>query len=129
MVHHLFASFLWILSSFGTWANPDGTIYPESKIMVTRNILVGKLDCAGRLLDYEHFQSWCFKGTRLVYNQVTDISKSTVATSYYYDNKPDEVDAMITWLVAFVEGNPKTVSYQVSYMVAGVEKPYIAGAF
>ena len=129
MIHHHLIAFMWILSSFGKWANPDGTIYPESKLMVPRNLVVGKLDCAGRLLDLERFQSWCFKGTRLVYNQITDISNSGVATSYYYDNKPNEVDAMITWMVAFIEGNPKTVSYQVTYIVGEVEKPYLSGIF
>ena len=123
------ASFLWVLSSFGVWANPAGTIYPESQIMVARNLIVGKLTCAGRLTDYEHFQSWCFNGLRLVTNQLIDISKSTVATVTYYDNHLNEVDAELTWMIAFVEGNPKTVAYQVAYSVGGVTKPYIAGAF
>ncbi len=105
----------WSFSSFGFWANPEATVYPPSQIGVARNIQVGKMACAARLLDLEHVHAWCYKGTRLVNQQVQDISNEGVATIYYYDNKPGETDALITWLVAYVEGNPKTVAYQVTW--------------
>ncbi len=120
----------WTMSSWGTWANPNGTVYPDSQINVARNIQVGKLSCAARLLDLEHVYAWCYKGTRVVNQQVIDISNQGVATIEYYDNKPGEPDCAITWLVAFVEGNPRTVAYNVAWFTDSAKPQHqLSGQF
>lgn len=120
---------LWVLSSFGLWANPEAKTYEPSKIGVIKTVIVGKMDCSGRLIDIEHFQSWCIKAGRVVYNQVSDMHDNSVVTAEYYDNKPNEKDAMILWMLAYIEGNPKTVGYQIAYSIDGFERPVLSGQF
>ncbi len=105
----------WTLNGFGTWANPEGTIYPDSQIGVVKNVFVGKLSCAARLLPGSQFQAWCAKGNVIVWNQVNSLTGTAVISADYTDHRPNEPDAVISWVVAYVEGNPKTVGYRVDF--------------
>jgi hypothetical protein len=120
----------WVLNTFGFWGNPTAAVYPDSTIGAVRNITAGKLKCGGRLNDIGHLQTWCYKGAVIVWNSVQDFSNGGVANAYYYDNKPNETDAYVAWLVAYVEGNPKTVGYQISYAPDPAQPPVsISGQF
>ncbi len=119
---YLFLLAAWALNSFGVWANPDGTTYAPSQLGVVKNIYVGKLSCAGRLLPNDYLQTWCYKGTRLVDNQMIDMSQTSVAFSTYENIGLNEPTAGISWLVARVEGNLDTVGYQIGYY-ADASKP------
>lgn len=114
-MHPLFATVLYLWSSF--WANPAQLVYPPSNIGVTKNIFVGKLNCAARLNDIEHFQHWCIKNNKVTQNQVIDIKNWKVVYTDVIDDTPLEEYARITWFVAYVEGNPNTVAYQVAYTI------------
>jgi hypothetical protein len=121
--------FTWMFSTIGFWANPEKIVYPPSKIGLVRNVFAGKLTCSGRLLDIDHFQSWCVKNGKVVQNQVSDISANSVVQISFNDNRGDEVDVSILWWVASVEFNPQTIGYQIAMMVGGKEQPMISGQF
>lgn len=68
------------------------------QVSPTRNIQAGKLACAGRILGPTQFQTWCYKGSVLRVNLVTDLS-DTGADVTYADNTDGEVMAKIQWIV------------------------------
>ena len=68
------------------------------QVSPTRNIQAGKLACAGRTLNPTTFQTWCYKGTVLGVNLVTDLT-SGEADVTYTDNTDGEVMAQIHWVV------------------------------
>lgn len=109
----------WTFGSYGKWANPENLVYPDSTINAIKSVFIGKMTCSARLLALDKLQTWCTKGegaaTRVVWNSAIDLSNEGVASVDYYDNKPGEIDAMVVWLVGGIEGNPKTIAYNVGY--------------
>ena len=103
------------LNMNGNWANPDGTIYPDSQIGIVKNVFVGKISCAARLVAQDQIQAWCSKNNLIVWNQVNNLANSGVVSLGYQDHRPNEPDASIQFLVAYVEGNPRTVAYHIDY--------------
>jgi hypothetical protein len=92
-------------------------------------VQAGKLSCAARLNDITHLQTWCFKGSLLLYNAVQDFSSNTAAVSDFADTTTGEVNAQITWLVATVANYPNSVAYQVAIVVNGNQQSALSGVF
>ncbi len=105
-----------IMSTTGHWQADPAQTYVPSQIGIAKNVFVGKLTCGGRLIDLVHFQMWCYNlGGKVVHNEITEIIDGGCVCATYYDRKPNEQDAEITWMVAAVEGHPQTLAYQISY--------------
>jgi hypothetical protein len=104
---------------------PPGT----AAIGVPTFVQAGKLSCAARLNDITHLQTWCFKGSLLLYNAVQDFSAQTAAVSDFADTTVGETPAQITWLVATVAGFPGSVGYQVAIIVNGNQQSALSGVF
>src|ERR1019366_1527068 len=104
---------------------PPGT----AALGVPKFVQAGKLSCAARLNDITHLQTWCFKGSLLLYNAVQDFSSNTAAVSDFADTTIGEVNAQITWLVATVANYPNSVAYQVAIAVNGNQQSALSGVF
>src|ERR1035438_810455 len=70
----------------------------HGQVSPTRNIQAGKLACAGRTLNPTTLQTWCYKGTALGVNLVTDMTSGEDDVTYT-DNTDGEVMAQIHWVV------------------------------
>jgi len=67
-----------------------------SQLGVVKNIQVGKLSCAGRLVAPTQFQGWCYKSAKLVINMVAEFGASDFVWTYLEDS-PNEIFARLTW--------------------------------
>ena len=118
------------LITTGFWGTALGVTPPTTAaIGVPTFVQAGKLSCAARLNDFTHLQTWCFKGTLLLYNAVQDFSAQTAAVSDFADTTVGEVPAQITWLVATVANYPNSVAYQVAIAVNGNQQSALSGVF
>jgi|ERR1035441_4109873 hypothetical protein len=100
-----------------------------ANIGVPTFVQAGKLSCAARLLDFTHLQSWCSKGSTVVYNAVQEFSGGTAIVSDFADATVGETYAQITWLVATVDGFPNAVGWQVSMVIGTSPASMLTGVF
>lgn len=68
------------------------------QVTPARNVQVGPLSCAGRMLGPTTFQHWCYKGGKIVINQVVEILEGTIY-AFYADSAIDPKASMILWVV------------------------------